>query len=101
MAFAILVAIGWMYVAVMMAVVEATSSTGSVLGALVTFVLYGVLPLAIVLYLMTTPARWRARQASPVSDGVASANGSADAGVEPDQRGHPASDTVAPVREKS
>ena len=86
MAFAILVAIGWMYVAVMMAVVEATSSTGSVLGALVTFVLYGALPLSIVLYLLTAPARGRARHAArqtqlaaDADENSATPNGSADA----------------------
>ena len=34
-----LVLIAWMYVALMMAVAEATSPVGSVLGAIVTFVL--------------------------------------------------------------
>ncbi len=57
-----LVVIAWVYVALMMAVAEATSSTGTVLGALVTFVLYCVLPLSLVVYLMATPARRRARQ---------------------------------------
>ena len=44
-----LVLIAWMYVAVMMAVAEATNTTGTLLGALVTFVLYGLLPMSIVL----------------------------------------------------
>ena len=38
-----LVAIGWIYVVLMMAVVEAMSSQGTLLGACVTFVLYGLL----------------------------------------------------------
>lgn len=59
-----LVAIGWMYVVVMMAVAEAVSPQGSVLGAVFTFLLYGCLPLAIVLYLLGTPARRRARRAA-------------------------------------
>ena len=54
-----LVAIGWMYVVLMMAVAEAMSNQGSVLGAMVTFVLYGLLPLAVVLYIGATPARKR------------------------------------------
>ena len=54
-----LVAIGWIYVVVMMAVAEATGSNGTVLGAMVTFVLYGILPLALVMYLMGTPGRRR------------------------------------------
>ena len=58
----VLVAIAWLYVVLMMAAVEATSSQGSVLGALITFVLYGVLPLSVVLYLMATPARRRRRR---------------------------------------
>lgn len=59
-----LVAIGWMYVVVMMAVAEAVSPQGSVLGAVFTFLLYGCLPLAIVLYLLGTPARRRAHRAA-------------------------------------
>ena len=55
-----LVAIGWMYVVLMMTVAEALSPQGTVLGALFTFVLYGCLPLAVVLYLLCTPARRRA-----------------------------------------
>jgi uncharacterized membrane protein len=58
-----LVAIGWMYVALMMALAEAFHPQGGVLGALVTFVLYGVLPVSIVMYVMGTPLRRRARQA--------------------------------------
>ena len=57
-----LVAIAWMYVALMMAVAEATSSQGSLLGALVTFVLYGVLPVSLLLYLMATPLRRKRRR---------------------------------------
>jgi membrane protein implicated in regulation of membrane protease activity len=52
-----LIAIAWLYVAVMMAVVEATSTTGSVLGAIVTFTLYGLLPVAILMYLLGSPMR--------------------------------------------
>jgi hypothetical protein len=63
-----LVAIGWMYVVVMMAVAEAMSPQGSVLGASLTFLLYGCLPLAIVLYLLGTPARRRARRAADQSE---------------------------------
>ena len=55
------VAIAWIYVVLMMALVEALSPQGTVLGAVFTFLLYGVLPLAIVLYVLGTPARRRAR----------------------------------------
>jgi len=52
-----LVVIAWLYVVLMMAVAEASNTTGSVLGAIVTFFLYGLLPLALVVYLMRTPQR--------------------------------------------
>ena len=58
-----LVLIAWLYVVLMMAVAEATNTTGTVLGAIITFLLYGVLPMAIVGYIMSTPARRRARMA--------------------------------------
>lgn len=56
-----LLLIGWLYVVLMMAVVEATSSQGSILGAFITFTLYGALPIALLLFIMGTPARRRAR----------------------------------------
>jgi membrane protein implicated in regulation of membrane protease activity len=56
-----LVAIAWLYVAVMMAIAEATHSQGSLLGAIITFLLYGVLPLSVVLYVMGAPLRRRQR----------------------------------------
>ena len=55
-----LIVIAWIYVVLMMSVAEATNSTGTVLGAIVTFFLYGVGPSALVAYLMGTPARKRA-----------------------------------------
>lgn len=58
-----LVAIAWMYVVVMMSVAEATAPNGTVLGAIVTFLLYGVLPCVILMYLMGTPMRRRSIRA--------------------------------------
>ncbi len=58
-----LLIIAWVYVVLMMAISEATSTQGTVLGALFTFLLYGVLPLSILLYLMRTPARRAKRRA--------------------------------------
>jgi len=55
-----LIAIAWIYVVLLMSIAEATNTTGTVLGAIITFVLYGALPLSLVLYLMRTPARRRA-----------------------------------------
>jgi mannose/fructose/N-acetylgalactosamine-specific phosphotransferase system component IID len=57
-----IVAIGWMFVVILMSVVEATSPNGSVLGAFFTFLLYGVIPLGLVLYLLGTPLRAKQRQ---------------------------------------
>ena len=103
-----LVAVAWMYVVLLMAVAEAMSPQGSVLGALVTFVLYGVLPLAIVLYIMATPARRRRRRQHAVAEAAASAlrapAAPSDASVlppdvsvqPPDRGGHAAGDAVAP-----
>ena len=59
-----LIVIAWIYVVLMMSVAEAISTQGSVLGALITFVLYGVMPLSIVVYIMGTPGRRRARRAA-------------------------------------
>lgn len=81
-----LVAIAWIYVVLMMAVAEATAPNGTVLGAVFTVLLYGALPLGIVLYLMGTPMRRRARRASEASESTAQPDGSAE----------PAGDSVAP-----
>ena len=88
-----LVLIAWLYVVLMVAVVEATGSGGTVLGAAVTFVLWGLLPMSIVGYLMGTPARARARRA-------ASAAADAGTGQQPDGGDHAPGDAVAPVREE-
>ena len=52
-----IVVIGWGYVALMMAAAEAGSRGGTLLGALITLMLYGVLPLSIVMYLGGAPRR--------------------------------------------
>ncbi len=54
-----IVPIAWLYVTVMMAVAEATNSNGTVLGAIVTFVLYGLVPVGLILYFMGAPGRKR------------------------------------------
>ena len=58
-----IVPIAWLYVALMMSVAEATNSNGTVLGGIVTFILYGILPTAIIVYIMGTPQRKKARLA--------------------------------------
>jgi mannose/fructose/N-acetylgalactosamine-specific phosphotransferase system component IID len=100
----ILIAFAWLYVVLMVAVVEATGSDGTVLGAIVTFILYGVLPLGIVLYLMLSPARRSARRAAEALEAleaaVAAPASTAAAGTDPDQRGHAAGDVVAAERKE-
>ena len=59
-----LIAIAWIYVVLMMSVAEAISTQGTVLGAVFTFILYGVMPLSILMYIMGTPGRKRARRAA-------------------------------------
>ncbi|MET0348723.1 MAG: hypothetical protein ABW067_02935, partial [Rhizobacter sp.] len=88
-----LVTIAWMYVVVMMAIAEATSPHGTVLGALFTFLLYGALPLSIVLYLMGSPARRRARKAAEA--GADRTADDASSAVDPGSSGHAAGDAVA------
>ncbi|RJF98592.1 hypothetical protein [Noviherbaspirillum saxi] len=51
-----IVAIAWIYVVLMMSITE-----HSVVAGVMTFLLYGVLPLAIILYLMDAPRRKRKR----------------------------------------
>lgn len=62
------VAIAWMFVVLLMALTEATSTQGTVLGAFFTLLLYGLLPLGLVLYLMGTPMRHRARRAAEAAE---------------------------------
>lgn len=94
-----LVAIGWMYVVVMMAVVEATSSNGTLLGAFFTFVLYGALPLSVVLYILRSPGRKRARLAAEASAADAAEQGPSAA--DPDGRDHAPGDTVTAERKEA
>lgn len=51
-----IVAIAWIYVVLMMSITEHSVTAG-----VMTFLLYGVLPLAIILYVMGTPQRKRNR----------------------------------------
>jgi hypothetical protein len=89
-----LVAITWMFVVVLMAAAEAMSPIGSVLGALITLALYGVLPLSIVLYVMGTPLRRRARLAAEMQAAADAAS------AQPDGSGHAAGDTIAAERKE-
>jgi len=89
----------WLYVAFMMAVAEATSPIGTLLGAGITFVLYGLLPVGLILYFMGSPARKRAnRQAEQAQTDHNAAQGDSSQG---DGSGHASADAVAPDREKT
>ena len=85
-----IVPIGWLYVTMMMAVVEATSDTGTVLGAIITFVLYGLLPTGIMAYLMATPARKRAIKAREAAELAADLAATPES-PQPDASSHAAS----------
>lgn len=113
-----LVAIAWAYVVLMAALAEALSPQGTILGALFTLLLYGILPLGIVLYILGAPLRRRARLAadrpapavmeSPVEAGPAgqpdppasAPSASGPAADQPDGGGHAAGAAVAPERKE-
>lgn len=63
-----IVVIAWLFVTLLMAVAEATSVSGTLLGAVVTFVLYGALPLSLVVYLLTAPARKALRRTQDIDE---------------------------------
>jgi hypothetical protein len=80
MAVLILVALGWIYVVLMMVVAEATAPNGTFIGAFFTLLLYGALPLSIVLYVLATPMRRRARRAA---EAAAAENPASSGGPDP------------------
>jgi predicted membrane channel-forming protein YqfA (hemolysin III family) len=82
-----LVALAWMYVVLMVALAEAFSPQGTVLGAVFTVLGWGVIPLSIVLYILATPSRRAARKAR-------------ESAADGDGGGHAAGDPVAPEREE-
>ncbi len=86
-----IVPIAWIYVALMMAVAEANNTTGTVLGAIITFVLYGLLPVGLILYFMGSPARRRAIKAREKQESARQDS------VQPDAGSLPPTDTVPPV----
>lgn len=94
-----IIPLAWLYVALMMALAEANSTQGSLLGAVVTFFIYGVLPVSILVYLMGTPLRRRQRLKQEAMQA---------ASIQPDTSSHAPSagdlptpdSTVPPVREK-
>ena len=102
-----LVLIAWIYVALMMAIAEATSPVGSLLGAAFTFLLYGVLPMSVVGYIMGSPARRRAIKAKEAAEREASLDANIQLAqvndvnsVAPNTHSESSSDTVAPIRKE-
>lgn len=95
-----LIVIGWIYVTLMMAVAEAASSTGTVLGGIVTFVFYGLGPVALLVYLMGSPARHRAIKAreAAAAGQTQAASGKPDAGSKAPAAAE--GEGVAPVRKE-
>ena len=76
-----LIAIAWFYVVLMMAVAEALSSQGTVLGAVITFVFYGLLPVGLLMYILGTPGRKRARKAAEAAEASAALAAADSAGA--------------------
>jgi hypothetical protein len=74
-----LIAIAWAYVALMMAAAEATSPQGTLFGAFITLMLYGILPLGLLLYILGTPGRRRRKRTAELT-AHADAGGHAAAG---------------------
>jgi hypothetical protein len=56
-----IVAIGWIYVVLMMSIAEQTATAG-----VLTFLLYGIAPVTIILYLLGTPERRRRRATAKI-----------------------------------
>jgi hypothetical protein len=84
-----------------MAVAEATNTNGTVLGAIVTFILYGLLPVALVVYLIRSPNRKRAIKEKEAWEAALHQQNS----LAPNTASHAPTaaefDSVPPVREKS
>ncbi len=108
-----IVAIAWMFVAVLMAIAEATSPIGTVLGAFFTLLLYGIFPVSIVMYILLTPQRRRARLAAAQREAEQAARSDPpaqavtpamaehpSAGPQPDAGGLPTGDTITPERKE-
>ena len=105
-----LIIIAWIYVVLMMAVAEATNTNGTVLGAVFTFLLYGIGPAGLVAYLMGAPARSKRnkKRLADAEQAFAEQTSKAAPLAEPDTSGHAASgaeavalDTrIAPVRKE-
>ena len=104
-----LIPIAWLYVAIMMALAEATNPQGTLLGAFFTLLLYGLLPLGILMYVLGGPARKRAKkeseaQAQAQAQSQAQTYAHSPSAAQPNEGAEAAAGTetsgIAPVREK-
>jgi hypothetical protein len=101
-----IIVIAWIYVTLMMSVAEANNTNGTLLGAIVTFILYGILPTALMVYLMGAPKRNKARKAKEAAWATPKNTEDSDSAlpVEPDASGHtarvPPNSRVPPMRKK-
>lgn len=104
-----LIVIAWFYVTLMMALAEAAIPQGSILGGLITFALYGLLPMGIIVYIFGTPERKRKLQARREAEQRAYDESQATAHAPtasdlPDTSSHapgaPQDGSITPVREK-
>ena len=68
-----IIAIGWMWVVLMMSITQKT-----ILSGVSTLVFYGILPCALLMYILMTPAR-RRRQARREAEAEAQAKATAEA----------------------
>ena len=91
-----IIPIAWLYVAVMMAVAEATNTNGTILGAIVTFVLYGLMPVGLILYFMGAPGRKRKIRAQEAAE-LQQQLQQQQASLQPDAGGQAPTDLVSPV----
>lgn len=89
-----------MYVVLMMSVAEATHSTGSVLGAIVTFLLYGILPVGIVVYVLRAPQRRKTIRAREAAEAAAARGTSAEPDAGGEAPGAAEAGGVPPVRKE-
>lgn len=97
----LLVLIAWLYVTLLMGLAEATAPNGTILGGAITFLVYGLLPIALVGYIFTAPARARAARARAKAEQAAWVARDAASAAQPDAGGHTSTaaeqSSVAPV----
>ncbi len=63
-----LIPIAWLYVALMMSAAEALAPNGSILGAIITFLFYGLLPVGLIWYFIGSSARRKAIRAREAAE---------------------------------